>query len=368
MTGETEMVSLPMVSGDDHDNNSVSIKGFYDDEKVLRRTEEGNVEVTLKRPADRALREDLSADLLMATKWVRLYMLVVWVGATILMGVYFSEIIYQYIASVNTPSSTVLYQSADRLPLPTVVVCNWNQNGNLQNPVPPPNQTCPECELFLDSCQNLNTSADCTSEWAGLTVQTDAGLFYCWQFNNDPVTVTWSNTTGYSGSYATVWRINLFPATDPPQNRAGLQVSFFPNDDGTSTVDPTLIYNEVRFAQPDFDSFYALTYVTTIHNELSTDDPNFNTSRFDYVVSSVALLQPNDNATAYVGVSFSFQTLSQEIISFDIAYTLNNLFGDFASMIGTLMGLDTIKVSSGIPLAWLAVKLRSLSPIEDHFN
>lgn len=32
----------------------------------------------------------------------------------------------------------------------------------------------------------------------------------------------------------------------------------------------------------------------------------------------------------YVGVSFSFQSLSQEVIQFGVAYTLNNLFGDFS--------------------------------------
>lgn len=37
-------------------------------------------------------------------------------------------------------------------------------------------------------------------------------------------------------------------------------------------------------------------------------------------------------------------------------------------MLGTLMGLDTIKVMSSIPLVYLAIKMRNINPIEDKFN
>lgn len=71
---------------------------------------------------------------------------------------------------------------------------------------------------------------------------------------------------------------------------------------------------------------------------------------------------------AYFGLSFAYQTLSKQTIQFSIGYTIDNLFGDFAGMIGTLMGLDTIKVAAGLPLFYLAAKMKSMKILEDHFN
>lgn len=48
------------------------------------------------------------------------------------------------------------------------------------------------------------------------------------------------------------------------------------------------------------------------------------------MASGVSLLTPNNDDYGYVGISFAFQTLSLQTVTFDVAYTLNNLFGDFA--------------------------------------
>jgi len=69
-----------------------------------------------------------------------------------------------------------------------------------------------------------------------------------------------------------------------------------------------------------------------------------------------------------VGISFAFATLSAQFVFFDISYQLNNLFGDFAGMIGTVMGLDAIKFSASLPLMFLAVKYRTVSALADHYN
>jgi hypothetical protein len=37
-------------------------------------------------------------------------------------------------------------------------------------------------------------------------------------------------------------------------------------------------------------------------------------------------------------------------------------------MVGTLMGLDLIKVASSLPILYYAMKIRSLRPLEDHYN
>jgi len=232
---------------------------------------------------------------------------------------------------------------------------------------PNPTDSCPECELTIVDCLNLNTSEDCSTDWTPATIPTLGGTFFCYTYNTDPKNPIYSKTTGYSGSLSTMWKVLKFNATDPPnQNRAGLQVTFIPND-GTP-IDPTQIYTEVRFAAMDLDSFYALTEVSTVHTEKKTSDPNYNITRYDAVSSSVTLLSLDNATYGYAAISFSFQTLSMEVVQYSISYQLINLFGDFAGMIGTLMGLDSIKVTSAIPMVYLAIKLRNLNPLEDHFN
>jgi len=301
------------------------------------------------------------------SRWFFWYMNFVWVACGAVFLWYLSLIVQQHLDSVATPSSTILITDDKSLPLPRVIICNWNQNGIPGDPIP--TGPCPECNLTLISCSNLNTSADCSSLFKYTPIQTFAGLFYCYTFNDDPNNIIYSATTGYSGSYATIWQIQTFNATDPPASRAGLQSSYI-NNDGIP-VDPLVIYDEYRFSQPGQDNFFSLQLVTTIHNELSASDPNFNITRFDTVNSAVSLItipQLAQENLAYVGVSFAFQSLSSQQVIFDTAYTTNNLFGDFAGMVGTLMGLDAIKVSAAMPLIFLAMKYRVIKPLADHFN
>jgi len=313
-----------------------------------------------------ALSEDIDAELIMKNKYVRLWMVFVWIASGTIMAWYFAQIIEQYQQSVASPVSAVTYITEQRLPFPTVVICNWNQLGSLQEPNPG-NQTCPQCQLTLSSCFDWNNNIDCSQDWVLETIQTRGGLFYCGVYNQNPANITYSAAIGYSGSIATVWQVLDFPAEDPPENRAGVQATFLV-DDGTP-IDPEGIWDEVRFARPGFDSFFAMQLVSTVHDELSSSDSNYNVTSYATVVSQVTLLYPQNPNYSYVGVSFAFQgSLSQEIIQFDIGYTLNNLFGDFSGMLGTLMGLDTIKVFSSLPLVWLSLKLRNINPIEDHFN
>ena len=37
-------------------------------------------------------------------------------------------------------------------------------------------------------------------------------------------------------------------------------------------------------------------------------------------------------------------------------------------MIGTLMGLDVIKLAAGIPIIYFSIRQRRLYPVSEHFN
>jgi hypothetical protein len=71
-------------------------------------------------------------------------------------------------------------------------------------------------------------------------------------------------------------------------------VTFIRNED--KPLDPEIIYNEVNFVPAGLDSFFALQYVTTIHNELSESDPLHSVSRYDVGTSAINLI-PGANAT-----------------------------------------------------------------------
>jgi len=291
--------------------------------------------------------------------YVRIFMTIMWLGAGAVMILFLYGIVNQLISSYASPGNTISIQQVAVLPLPSVTVCNWNQ-------LVPPLESCLECELSLVSCQNFGNPnmSDCSSLWSVRNWNTADGFFYCYEFNNDPNNVIFSQSVGYSGSMATVWAVKLLPATDPPTNRAAVQATFDIQNSTTADV----IYGEISFAPVGFDTFFGLTLVNTVHDELDPSNANYNVSYYQKTASSVALLTPPNDTYAFVGVSFSYQSLSVQYITYDYTYTLLNFFGDFAGMIGTLMGLDVIKVSAGIPVTIVAIRERSLVPLEEHFN
>jgi len=318
----------------------------------------------------REIKEDLEVDKIARTTPVRVFMSAVWLICLGVFLFFLYGISTQYITGKTQPSSSITYINADNLPLPKVVVCNWNQDGSAQNPAPTHN--CPTCLLTLQSCSSLyctdpqnSCNSDCYSAWAHTPIQTFAGLFDCYTYNGDYKDVIWSNHTGYSGSIATIWSVLPLGPSDPPSNRVGAQVSFFLND-GTETS-ASLIYSEYRYCPVGFDSFFAVTFINTQHLE---DNPPpgvpLNSSRYSTVSSTINLIS-NSNIS-YFGVSFAFQDLSEEIDTFFTGYTLQNFWGDFSGMVGTVMGLDVIKVCSGFYVAWVAFKVKSINPLEDHYN
>jgi len=291
--------------------------------------------------------------------YVRIFMIIMWLGTGATLIVFLVGTTQQLINSFNNPRNAISIQQEAILPLPAVTVCNWNQ-------LVPPMMVCPECELTLIACMNFgdNNNPDCTHLWTPRNWNTQNGLFFCYEFNNDLNNIRLSNSTGYSGSMATVWGVKPLPSTTPPQNRAAVQATF----EIQNKTDANAIYGEISFAAAGLDTFFGLTLINTVHNDLSTTAPNYNVTNYNKETSSVKLLSPKNASMAYVGVSFSFQMLSVQYITFTMGYTLNNYFGDFAGMIGVLMGMDVIKLSMGIPTAFIAFKEKSLVPLEELFN
>jgi len=244
-------------------------------------------------------------------------------------------------------------------------VCNWNTDNSTSSAT-----SCNFCTLEVVDCTFINTTAQCINSWSPTFIITENGTvnFNCFKFNSDPNNVTWSETTSYGGSYVTVFKIRIPNQTSTPtaySPRAGLQVTFAPQ----GTITPDIIYNEVRFLAINTDTFFAITAINTIHGDLPTTDPNYNTTRFDTTSSAVSLLNvPIDQTDdAYLSVSFAYQTLNLEVVTYGFAYTLSNFFGDFSGMLNLLLGVCLVKVFTCFPLGWASMKMRSCRPLEDKF-
>jgi len=328
---------------------------------------DGRTVVKLGHNEGEALKEELDVQVIRAHIAIRLWMAFIWIGVTVVMIYYTTEIGAQYAQSQTSPTSSINIDDPTVLPMPNVVVCNWNQDGSTENSTP--SGDCPTCLLTFEYCYDWNSSSDCTPQWNHTPIQTDAGLFDCYSYNFDPNDIAMSNSTAYSGSLSSVFSIQLLNYSI--ENRAGCQATFgfIGPDQNVSSITPTEIYNEVNFAPVAFDTFYGFKLVLTEHLEISnTSDPNYNKTRFDVTSSLTTLLGTPPPGVGYVGISFSFQSLSKEEDSFSIGYTITDFFSDFSGMIGTLLGLDTIKVTSAVPLIFMSIRWRSIMQLEDHFN
>jgi len=182
------------------------------------------------------------------------------------------------------------------------------------------------------------------------------GTFYCFQYNNDSNNPVQTQSTGYSGSMSIVFSIS----TDITgfDERIGIQTTF------SVQGSPPDLYNEIRFAPIGYDSFYALQQInTTYYNQTSTIV--YQTSGSMVVLSKS---YNSSNNVGYVAVSFAYQELSVTNIVYSPQYTLVNFLGDFAGMIGTLCGLDAVKVLAGVRLVPKCIRRRNFGLLQEHFN
>jgi len=252
----------------------------------------------------------------------------------------------------------VAYINQPDLPFPFVTICNWNQQYDAN--------FCQECQTTLISCTNNSIYAsgdetDCSSDWTFFNYgnyNDVSGLFFCYQWNGTNVL---TNITGYAGSQALVFQVSR--NVTQIQQRIGLQVSF---SNGTT---PPNLYDEVRYSPIDYDSFYALQQLLTVVVNYSIGD---NTTSLVFTTTSstihLPLLNETDPTVGYVGVSFAYQELSIESITYQVQYGFTNFFGDFAGMFGTLCGLDVLKLMAGARLIPKAIHRKSCFVLQDHFN
>jgi len=250
------------------------------------------------------------------------------------------------------------------LPLPEVVVCNWNAANSSTYKSP---ENCDYCQLDLVACTFINTSENCVSSWKNATYETQDGLYTCYTFNSNPATVTWTDSTAYGGAFVTIFKVKIQNETGVPtpvSARAGIQIVF----GVPGTITATEVYSTVYFAGISSDTFYAINTLNTIHTELSSSDPGYNTTSYETSSSSVVLMNGVDsNNNGYIAISFGFTSLNVEVISYGHSYSLSNFFGDMAGMIGILTGLNFVKCLALLPLAWISLKMKKCAPWADRF-
>jgi len=231
-----------------------------------------------------------------------------------------------------------------------VTICNWNQEVDV---------FCPYCTLVLEKCFDYSqgdNNPDCTLEWYPISYQTQYGKFYCFQYNNDSNNPIVTQKIGYGGSMSLIFSVSSLVVNEG--DRVGIQVSFT-----VPGITPD-VYSETKFAPPDYDTFHAMTQVVTSHNSI-VDNVTFQSS------ASLTRLSRNytdTNTTDYVGITFAYGELSVESIDYSPRYTIVNFFGDFAGMIGTLCGLDAIKVLAGARLIPKLIRRRNFHILQEHFN
>ena len=72
----------------------------------------------------------------------------------------------------------------------------------------------------------------------------------------------------------------------------------------------------------------------------------------------------NVSDEAIVAVTVAYESRAIEVITYQTTYPIVQLFSDFSSMIGTILGLGALKFFYSVPLIILAFRKRSMIPIE----
>jgi len=285
--------------------------------------------------------------------WENIYFGAIWAIVTAVMIWFIVGISQQYQQAKSAPATIITFQSPDNQDLFMVTICNWNQ-------IIAPYDPCDFCDLELIGCLDIAGGSDCTLQHLQIdSGNVSDGVFNCYQFNTNPApeSVIKSAKPGYAGSFSA-----LFLVANPPEDdtlRVGLQVSLTPVGEQPD------VFGEDKFAPPGLDSYFAAQTVQTVHQEL---DPVTSETRYDASFSTTGLTRTNNATHSYISISWAFQTLSVQTITYEPQYTLNNFFGDFAGMVGTLMGLDVVKLAAGFIVAFKAIRMRNIYPLQEHFN
>jgi len=284
---------------------------------------------------------------------------IIWLGSFAIFIFYVTRIADEYIGQKAEPPSRVTYTQKSALPLPQATICNWNQvpdGGDLPD--------YPFADLSIGDCNQFfpnGSSTKCISSfYKKLYYVEGVGTFYCYEFNNGTGGIELSHATGYGSSFSLIFSVTVPPVDD--SLRLAAQATFVPSGEVPD------IYNEIKFGPSGMDSFFALTDVYEQHLDENGVFQEPEAHRYTAVSSMtfMGVIPPND--TAYIGISFGFQSLSQQVIVYQPEYTLDNFFADFAGVLGVLLGLDWIKLTTSIPVFYKSITSRKTTPMIKHFH
>jgi len=242
-----------------------------------------------------------------------IYYGVIWCGVFGIMIWFIVGIAQQYTQSRSSPTTVITFNTQQQAQLPKVTICNWNQ-------IVEPYVPCDFCDLELILCQDIAGNGACEmTKMQIAAANVSDGIFNCYQFNGDVNNPLYSSDVGYYGSFSA-----LFVVLNPPEDdtlRVGLQVSLTPTN-----VDPN-VFNEDRFAPPGFDSYYAIQSIYTVfQNETFPNGSYPSNLQYDSSYSTTGLTRKNNDTHSFISVSWAYQTLNEEQISYIPQYTLNNFF------------------------------------------
>ncbi|PRP82860.1 hypothetical protein PROFUN_04723 [Planoprotostelium fungivorum] len=298
----------------------------------------------------------------------RVYMAIVWLTAFALMSWYTSSLAGQLFDSRAKPGTVITYENSKSLPYPGVAVCSYTVYSERPEQLSDANRT------FILEVIDTAIGGEWTPIFIWANESATSNECYIWNFGPENKTI-WSTHTGIYGAITVDFSFYERPGV------MGVTIGFY-----DSTTDPlTLgdeIYNSITIVGVQQQNFFQIQYVNEVHSEenfsgkrCSVDDscqtiPQ-NSTYFDWKYTSAPLDTFVDNpaGSKYNGsILFSYQKLSKQTIEYQTQYKLQNFFGDFAGMLGTLMGIDGVKIFSGLIVLILGAKFRTLSPIEDHWN
>ncbi|PRP76259.1 hypothetical protein PROFUN_07781 [Planoprotostelium fungivorum] len=294
------------------------------------------------------------------SKYVRIFLAIMWIASVAVFFFWLIPASIEYQKGLKNPSSSVSTESIPDVPVPRVLICNWNQDNTGDH-------SCNYCNITLLSCIETKHNTNCADRWIHTPKVTPWGIFDCYTFNDEKDNVSLSSDIGYAGSVATLWSVPPPPVST--FSREGAQVSFFVNNG--SLISNNTIYTESRFAPFRLDTFYSLQYVQIQHTEQGAEDiPD----EFYYqtVNSHTNLIVNTSNplarSTHYIGISWGLQTLSKKVIIYKTDFTLENFFGDFAGILGALVGISAQKLAGSLPIFFYSIVYRTLHPTEDYWR
>jgi hypothetical protein len=279
--------------------------------------------------------------------WLRIVNVLLIIGLLVLMGVYTAKIVTQFYSDLDTPPTSTQFITGKSgmalLPLPRIVLCQMAPNIPL---------SVRGCFQFVKESTAGGVSCDATVTPITLSGEdvNDPEPLACIAINKD---MTMSATgTGFMNSVDIEIDVNLDQYE--PGSFAGVIVHFMPSYNGT---EPTYldVASSTVFAAPGVATVIGFRKRITkyyLKEEETFFDSNTNVVIFTPSTDGT----PEDVGAAYI--SLCYVELAVEKITQEPAYQIQNLMGDFAGMLGTLVGIDAWSL-----IIWIEIFPRAVAVI-----